>query len=199
MKGFYSIAFSTTSPLWESVSAANIGVPRQSGECKFEISQVLHCRARLQGGFKGCVNAAGKARQKWQATAEMKFTKPGARLLAEPCTVSVVPTSDLGVAVKSMLEDRSGCDCRAFYKYCCSKYAPGKPGHSLSHWTTKCQERLLGYQLFGLDCARERTRSGRPNLTWLGGSVARGTWDPLPLRRAASIYPISIIISCLML
>ena len=33
----------------------------------------------------GCVNAAGKARQKWEATAANKFTKPGHSLLAEPC------------------------------------------------------------------------------------------------------------------
>ena len=40
----------------------------------------------IQGSAKrwspGCVNTAGKARQKWLARAETKFTKPGARLLA---------------------------------------------------------------------------------------------------------------------
>ena len=43
----------------------------------------------IQGSAKwwapGCVNAAGKARQKWQARTGTKFTKPGARLLAVPC------------------------------------------------------------------------------------------------------------------
>ena len=34
----------------------------------------------------GCVKAAGKARQEWQAGAVTKFTKPGDRLLAAPCT-----------------------------------------------------------------------------------------------------------------
>ena len=42
----------------------------------------------LQGSAKrrasGCVNAAGMARQKWQASAATKFTKPGASHLAEP-------------------------------------------------------------------------------------------------------------------
>ena len=33
----------------------------------------------------GCENAAGKLRQKWQATAGTKFTKPGACLILEPC------------------------------------------------------------------------------------------------------------------
>ena len=37
----------------------------------------------------GCVNAAGKARQKWYATAETKFIKPGARLLADPWGYSI--------------------------------------------------------------------------------------------------------------
>ena len=35
-----------------------------------------------------CVNAAGKARQKWEATAGTNFNKSGDRLLAEPCIVS---------------------------------------------------------------------------------------------------------------
>ena len=35
----------------------------------------------------GCMNAAGEARQKWQATAATKLTKPGDCLLAEPCTL----------------------------------------------------------------------------------------------------------------
>ena len=34
----------------------------------------------------GCVDAAGKLRQKWWARAGTKFTKPRARLLVEPCT-----------------------------------------------------------------------------------------------------------------
>ena len=33
----------------------------------------------------GCVNATGKAKQKWQATAAKKFTKPWDRLLANAC------------------------------------------------------------------------------------------------------------------
>ena len=33
------------------------------------------------------MDAAGDARQKWLARAVTKFTKPGARLLAEPCIV----------------------------------------------------------------------------------------------------------------
>ena len=33
----------------------------------------------------GCVNAAGKARQKRKARAVTNFTKPGDRLLAKPC------------------------------------------------------------------------------------------------------------------
>ena len=39
--------------------------------------------------YLGCVNAAGKARQKWYATAETKFIKPGARLLADPWGYSI--------------------------------------------------------------------------------------------------------------
>ena len=35
---------------------------------------------------RGCVNAACKVRQKWQATAATKFTKPGRSLLAKSCT-----------------------------------------------------------------------------------------------------------------
>ena len=35
----------------------------------------------------GCVNAAGKLRQKWKARARTKFTKPGARLIVAPCTL----------------------------------------------------------------------------------------------------------------
>ena len=38
----------------------------------------------------GCVNAAGKGRQKWYATAVTKYTKPGDHLLAEPFSSSVV-------------------------------------------------------------------------------------------------------------
>ena len=34
--------------------------------------------------WPGCVNAAGKLRQKWKATAETKFSKPGQSLLVEP-------------------------------------------------------------------------------------------------------------------
>ena len=34
----------------------------------------------------GCVNTAGKAGQKWWATAARNFTNPGALLLADPCT-----------------------------------------------------------------------------------------------------------------
>ena len=36
----------------------------------------------------GCVNAPGKARQNWYARARTIFTKPGDRLLAEPCIIS---------------------------------------------------------------------------------------------------------------
>ena len=36
------------------------------------------------------MNAAGKARQKWPGT---KFTKPGDRLLAEPCSVRPLPVA----------------------------------------------------------------------------------------------------------
>ena len=43
-------------------------------------------RGRLKGLLPGFVNASGKARQKWEATAGTKFTKPGVRLLAECCT-----------------------------------------------------------------------------------------------------------------
>ena len=35
--------------------------------------------------FQGCENAAGKLRQKWQATAGPKFTKAGNGLTVEPC------------------------------------------------------------------------------------------------------------------
>ena len=35
----------------------------------------------------GCVNAAGKVRQKWQATAATKFTKPGNKTLVQPCSL----------------------------------------------------------------------------------------------------------------
>ena len=35
--------------------------------------------------WPGCMNAAGKLRQKWDATEGTKFTKPGPSLLAEPC------------------------------------------------------------------------------------------------------------------
>ena len=51
----------------------------------------------VQGSAKkwspGCMNAAGKARQKWYAKAVTKFTKPGARLLAEPFTFLSVAVS----------------------------------------------------------------------------------------------------------
>ena len=33
--------------------------------------------------FRGCENAAGKLRQKWQATAGPKFTKPGNGLIVQ--------------------------------------------------------------------------------------------------------------------
>ena len=43
----------------------------------------------IQGSAKrwspGCENISGKLWQKWQATAATKFTKPGDRLVAEPC------------------------------------------------------------------------------------------------------------------
>ena len=51
----------------------------------------FHNRSKLslQGSAErprpGCVNAAGKLRQEWQATALTKFTKPGRGLSAEPC------------------------------------------------------------------------------------------------------------------
>ena len=35
--------------------------------------------------FPGCENASGKLRQKWEATAGTKFTKPGNDLLEVPC------------------------------------------------------------------------------------------------------------------
>ena len=41
----------------------------------------------------GCMNAAGKAGPKWYAKAVTKFTKPGARLLAEPFTFLSVAVS----------------------------------------------------------------------------------------------------------
>ena len=34
----------------------------------------------------GCENALGKLRQRWYETAVTKFTKPGVRGLADPCT-----------------------------------------------------------------------------------------------------------------
>ena len=40
--------------------------------------------------WPGCMNAAGKLRQKWQATAGTKFTKPGWSLSAEPFSRSVM-------------------------------------------------------------------------------------------------------------
>ena len=43
---------------------------------------VLHGSAKMW--TPGCVNAAGKPRQKWLAKAVTKFTKPGARLLSGP-------------------------------------------------------------------------------------------------------------------
>ena len=50
----------------------------------------LVAAAAVQGSTNrrapGCVNAAGNLRQKWQARAGTKFTKPGARLLVEPCS-----------------------------------------------------------------------------------------------------------------
>ena len=46
----------------------------------------LQCLAKRWS--PGCVNAAGKARQKWYARAVTTFTKPGNCLLAEPCNVS---------------------------------------------------------------------------------------------------------------
>ena len=45
----------------------------------------LKVRGSAERWSPGCVNAAGRARQKWQATAGTNFTKPGDRLLAEPC------------------------------------------------------------------------------------------------------------------
>ena len=45
--------------------------------------------SHIQGSVKrwspGCLNAAGKARPKREARAVTNFTKPGDRLLAEPC------------------------------------------------------------------------------------------------------------------
>ena len=43
-------------------------------------------RLRLRPGF---VNAAGKLRQKWYATAGIKFTKPCPILIAEPCIIEI--------------------------------------------------------------------------------------------------------------
>ena len=44
--------------------------------------------------FPGCENASGKLRQKWLATAETKFTKPGNSLLEVPC-IFRFPCKDL--------------------------------------------------------------------------------------------------------
>ena len=60
------------------------------------------------------MNAAGKARQKWQARAITKFTKPGNRLLAEPCTCLMSKIANLQiilimVSAKSLNILRCGC------------------------------------------------------------------------------------------
>ena len=41
-----------------------------------------------KGRAPGCANAAGRGRQKWQAIAGTKFTKPGAPTLADICKLS---------------------------------------------------------------------------------------------------------------
>ena len=45
----------------------------------------IYIQSSAERWLPGCVNAAGKARQKRYARAVTKFTKPGDRLLAEPC------------------------------------------------------------------------------------------------------------------
>ena len=47
-----------------------------------------YVKGSAKRGSPGCVNAASKSREKWLATAAIKFTKPVDRLLAEPCTSS---------------------------------------------------------------------------------------------------------------
>ena len=63
-----------------SLSLSPFSLPRSISQSPFS----------MQGSAKrwapGCVNAAGKARRKWQATAATIFTKLGDRFLAEPCT-----------------------------------------------------------------------------------------------------------------
>ena len=43
----------------------------------------------------GCVNATGKAMQKWKARAKTKFTKPEALLLSELCIRRSIKWEDL--------------------------------------------------------------------------------------------------------
>ena len=50
-----------------------------------EMVQFLKIQGSAKRRAPGCVKAVGKANQKWKATAGIKFTKPGACLLAEPC------------------------------------------------------------------------------------------------------------------
>ena len=83
-------------PLWRLPALAWHAVHiRQRGILLFTLLNILLSDTTeiwvcLQGSAMrwspGCVNAADKARQKWQAWAGTKFTKPGDRLLAEPFT-----------------------------------------------------------------------------------------------------------------
>ena len=45
----------------------------------------VHVQDSADRWAPGCVNAAGKARQTWLATAATKLTKPEDRLIADPC------------------------------------------------------------------------------------------------------------------
>ena len=73
-----------------------------------------HFPFSIQGSAKrwapGCVNAAGKARQKWQATAATKFTKPGDSLLAVPCGLSSVKSRSRPRKPAMQAPSKESCD-----------------------------------------------------------------------------------------
>ena len=89
----YLYLFSLTSPQLVSLSplvpSMDVGLRGRRGVASFvsPFSVFPHFPFSIQGSAKrwtpGCVNAAGEARQKWQATAGTKVTKPGDRLSAE--------------------------------------------------------------------------------------------------------------------
>ena len=87
----------------------NVSLFQARGE---EEGRLLASRRRTRASAQGsserwspvCVNAAGKARQKWYARAGTKFSKPGDHLLAEPCRYQG-PKSHLGILTAGVISD----------------------------------------------------------------------------------------------